>query len=69
MKTHMFNEAEVLMLERTCGIRRKQEKWKEFLEVVRDLGGEVKLTGARFLTHKLIGLDEEDFKFIQDFIK
>lgn len=69
MKKHSFNETEVLLLERCIGKTSKDAMWKLFTESVKDFGGSVKVTGSNFLTHEVIGLDEEYFNFVLEFIR
>ena len=69
MKRHSFAEVEVLMIERAIGKRFKDLCWKRFTEAVKEFGGSVRVTGGNFLTHEVVGLDEEDFSFILEYIK
>ena len=59
MKKHSFNQAEVLML--GMSKTRKNQAWKEFIDISKELGFNVQVSGGNFLTHTFFGGSEDDF--------
>lgn len=66
MKTHAFNQSEVLIMGR-CK-RDSDHMWERFTNVVKELGFTVRVTGGNFLTHE-ITCDSSDFITVLELTK